>query len=135
VLNKLYKNPRSLFLIDGLGAILSACLLRFVLVRFEYFFGIPAQLLYFLASLPIIFAIYDIYNYRNKNGKISSALKGIATMNILYSLLSIGLSIYHFDVISKFGWGYIILEVLILVILSFLQIRTANRMAANTLKQ
>lgn len=44
-------NPKKLFQIDGLGAILSAILLGIILVRFERFFGIPVSTLYFLASL------------------------------------------------------------------------------------
>jgi hypothetical protein len=50
-------NPKKLFLIDGLGALLSAILLGVVLVQLEYLFGIPKSTLYFLASLPCLFTI------------------------------------------------------------------------------
>ena len=34
------KNPRSLFLLDGLGAIVSAIMLGVVLIRLEYMIGL-----------------------------------------------------------------------------------------------
>ena len=56
-------NPKKLFLLDGLGAILSAILLGVVLVNQQALFGIPKPTLYFLASLPCLFAVYDFYCY------------------------------------------------------------------------
>ena len=56
-------NPKKLFLIDGLGALVSAFFLGVVLVRLESFFGIPPFILYFLAFLPCLFAAYDFFCY------------------------------------------------------------------------
>lgn len=100
-------NPRKLFLIDGLGALLSAFLLGVVLVELEAFFGIPRATLYFLALLPCLFAIYDVYCYRKMDEDIRPFLWGIGIMNISYCLLSIGLAIYHYQSITYFGWAYI----------------------------
>lgn len=70
LIGKIELEPKQLFLIDGLGAILSAILLGLVLVRFERIFGIPSSTLYFLAIIPIFFAIYDFLSYRKDNIKI-----------------------------------------------------------------
>lgn len=63
IVDKMILNPRRLFLIDGLGAIVSAVLLGVVLVRFEHLFGMPQKARYFLALFPSFFAGYDIFCY------------------------------------------------------------------------
>ena len=83
-------NPRRLFLIDGFGALLSAILLGIVLIKFETIFGIPKSTLYFLASLPCLFAIYDFYCFFGMNDKLSGSLNRIAIINLFYCCLSIG---------------------------------------------
>lgn len=121
-------NPQKLFLIDGLGALLSAFLLGVVLVKFESFFGIPASTLYLLAALPIFFALYDFYCYLKVNDTPSKFLQGIAVVNLLYCGLSIGCSLYHLETITIFGWAYIIGEVFIVIALALIEFRVANRL-------
>ncbi len=120
--------PKNLFLIDGLGALLSIFLLGFVLVKLEPYFGIPVSTLYILAGLPVFFALYDLYCYLKEPENTSAFLKGIAILNLSYCVLSIGFAIHHSNVIKNLGWVYIILEVLILIVLATIQLRIANRM-------
>jgi hypothetical protein len=115
-------NPRKLFLIDGVGAMLSAFLLGVVLVELEDVFGIPPPTLYLLALLPCLFAVYDLYCYRKKEENIGPFLKGIAILNISYCLLSLGLAFYHYQSITYFGWAYILVEILIVLMLARLEL-------------
>lgn len=121
-------NPKKLFLIDGIGAILSAFLLGIVLVKLERFFEIPASTLYLLAVLPICFALYDGYCYRKGNDKIAQSLKTIAVMNLLYCCLSFGFMVYHFEILTNLGCVYLLIEILIVLLLSALEIKVANRL-------
>lgn len=121
-------NPEKLFLVDGLGAILSAFLLGVVLVEFKGVFGIPESTLYFLAFWPCLFAIYDFYCYRKKNSNTAAFLRGIAYLNISYCFLSAGLAIYHYQKITCFGWIYILIEIMIVMYLSMLELNTANKL-------
>lgn len=123
-------NPRKLFLYDGLGALLSAFLLGVVLVQLEWFFGIPKTSLYFLAFLPCLFAIYDLIYYQKNNGNISTPLRGIAIVNLLYCCLSLGVAFYHFNVITIYGWIYIVLEILIVVTIASIELKVAKRLNA-----
>lgn len=116
-------NPQKLFLIDGVGAILSAFLVGVVLTKFERIFGIPPETLYFLAVIPLFFALYDLYGYQSKNQKIGLLLKGIATLNLIYCLISIGLIIHHFDTITVLGWIYILIEIIIVLILAIIEFK------------
>ncbi len=120
--------PKRIFLIDGLGAILSAILLGVVLVRLERIFGIPSSTLYFLAILPIFFAISDFLNYRKDSINVGFFLKGIAIMNLLYCCLSIGLAFYHTNTITILGWTYILVEVSIVITLAIIELRSANKL-------
>jgi len=118
-------DPRSLFVADGIGAGISAFMLGIVLVKFEHFFGIPSPTLYVLAAIPILFIIYDIYCF-NKVDNYGPYLRGIAIANLLYCMLSIGLAIYHSEVITIFGWIYIIGEVFIIAIVIGIELRVAK---------
>ena len=128
IIEKVEYNPKKLFLIDGFGAILSAFLLGVVLVKLEGVFGIPSSTLYFLAALPILFAIYDFFCYQKENDKLGQFLKGIAVINLLYCCLSIGFSFYHLGTITSLGWTYILSEILIVMILATVEFKVANRL-------
>lgn len=123
---KFSSKPETLFLVDGFGAVLSIFFLGYVLVRLENFFGIPESTLYFLASIPVLFAIYDLLCFQGiiKNAAIS--LKIIAFANLIYCIISMGLAIYHYSKITSLGWLYIMLEISILICLATIEIQTAN---------
>lgn len=120
--------PKNLFLIDGVGALVSAFFLGVILVRFEWFFGIPASILYYLAILPVFFAIYDFFSYQKDNQQIAPYLRGIAILNLLYCCLSIGLTIYHQETITIWGWLYILNEIIIIVSLVIFELKTAKKL-------
>ena len=125
---KINKDPRMLFLIDGLGAMLSALLLGIVLVKLEKLFGIPKTTLYLLAVIPCAFAVYDLCCYCIKNIDMPRCLKGIAYMNILYCCLSIVLALYHFQKIKFFGWLYITLEIIIIIALAIYELKVSVKL-------
>lgn len=122
------KHPRKLFLIDGLGALVSAFLLGVILVQLEGFFGIPKSMLYFLALFPCFFVIYDFYCYQKNSKSTGTGLKTIGFFNLFYCILSVGMAIYHSQNITFFGWSYIALEVMIVVALASIEWKVALRL-------
>lgn len=128
LINKIELNPKKLFFIDGLGAMLSAFILGVILVKFEIIFGIPASILYVLASIPILFAIYDFINYRKKHPNIGYHLKGIAILNLMYCFLSLGLTLYHYKTVSKLGWAYILIEIAIVLFLASIEFKVGEKL-------
>lgn len=118
---------KKLFLIDALGAILSAFLLGVVLVRLESLFGIPKNTLYFLAVLPCFFALYDIFCYLKVDKNIGQFLMIIGYTNITYCIISIGLAFYHFEYLTTLGWVYIIVEILVVIAIAIIEIKTARK--------
>ena len=125
IINK--AQPKQLFLIDGFGALLSAFLLGVVLVRFQHLIGIPVQTLYILASIPIIFVIYDFICYFRLTENWNQYLKGIAIANLIYCCISIGFLIYHYPVLTNLGWLYFLGELMIVITLVFIEIKVANK--------
>ncbi len=122
------KNPKNLFLIDGSGAILSVILLGVVLAELDHIFGIPPPTLYFLATFPCLFAIYDFFCLVKTKLKMGAFLIGIAMMNLFYSFLSLGLALYHNQELTSFGWIYIVLEIIIVTILATVEYRVAQKL-------
>lgn len=121
------KYLKKLFLIDGFGAILSAFLLGVILVKLERFFGIPKSTLYFLASLPLLFATFDFYCYFKIERNLDTLLKSIAIINLLYCFLSIGLAFYDYQKITNLGWAYIIIEVLIVTTIAIIELKASKK--------
>jgi len=122
-------NPKKLFLIDGLGATISAVLLGIVLTRLVSFIGIPESTLYFLAVIPSLFAIYDFYCYLKIENKIGIFLKTIGIANLVYCCLSVGLAIYHRATITHLGWMYVLIEVMIVGLLAYVEMKVAKRLS------
>lgn len=126
MMNQWFRHPQKLFIVDGIGAAVSAILHIFLLAPFESFFGVPAETVYLLALFPIVFVLYDIFAYYQYNGLAQLYLKGIAVMNMMFVALSISMGIYHRDSISVWGWLYLIGECLIVAGLVRLEWRCAN---------
>jgi putative flippase GtrA len=126
LITKAELNPKKLFLIDGCGAFLSAFFLGFVLIKLEELFGIPSSVLYFLASIPIFYVMYDFYCYW-KHLKIGLLLKGIAVLNLVYCCISIGIISYYFNTIKMLGWTYIIVEIILIIFLAMIEFRVGEK--------
>jgi len=127
-IQKLKVNPKRLFVIDGIGAVLSAFLLGIVLVRLESIFGIPSSALFVLAIIPIFFLLFDVISYYSKAEKTSSLLKVIAVLNTLYCIFSIAMAINHMDSITWLGWVYLILEIIVVLSLVMIELGVSKEL-------
>ena len=135
LISKAEVNPKNLFLIDGLGAILSAFLLGFVLVKFQIIFGIPPSTLYILAVMPLFIALCDFYCYRKSNQKTGLLLKIIAILNLTYCSISLGFVFYHFETITNLGLVYILIEIVIVLLFAIIEFITGIKVIKESTKQ
>jgi len=126
VLNKLTKNPKQLFLIDAIGALVSAFFLGVVLVQFESSIGMPRNILYLLALLPCFFAAYSFLCHFLIHNNWRTFLMIIALANTSYCILTIGLLIVHYRNLTILGLLYFLLELLIVGILITAEIRASS---------
>ena len=115
-----------LFLIDGIGAFVSAIMLGVILPLVQPLIGIPVYALYILATFPVIFSIIDFYCLYRKPQPLTKYLKIIAICNILYCYLSCALAYYHRASITDLGWVYLVVEVFIVGALAIVELRYAR---------
>lgn len=114
---------QNIFLIDALGALTTTILLSQVLARFESVFGMPREILYLLALIAALFAIYSFWcHWRTKVNRIPY-LKGIALANTLYCILTLGLVIHLHHSLTWLGTAYFIGEIIIVMGLVLVEIK------------
>lgn len=124
-------SPKNLFLIDSLGALLTALLLFFVLKRFDEFFGMPVNILNFLSAIALIFFIYSFACHIFLRSNWKKYMRIIITANSLYALLTLSLVIYYLKILTLLGVGYFIIEIIIVSGLVFVEIRTVKTKSNN----
>ena len=86
-----------IFLIDGIGALVSAILLGLVLTKLETLFGLPKNVLYVLSVFAFLFSIYSFTNAIINPVKPAPRLVIIAVANLLYCLLTVALLINFYQ--------------------------------------
>ena len=118
--------PPKLFLVDSLGALLSALLLGLVLTQFEKTFGMPQQVLYVLSVIPCVFAVYSFLCFLSKTIHWRFFMKIISTANLLYCCLTLGLMIYFYQQLTVLGLLYFVLELIIIINLAYIEWKTAS---------
>ena len=116
---------KKIFLIDSLGAAISAFLLGVVLIRFESAFGMPAKILYFLSATACFFAIYASMSYFLTRGNWKSHLKFISLANLIYCFITLVLLIYFNKILTPWGLLYFLAEIAVIMTLAIFEIKTA----------
>ncbi|WP_103070885.1 hypothetical protein [Aquimarina sediminis] len=125
-------NPKKIFIFDGLGALFTAFSLGIVLVNLERFFGIPKTTLHTLSILPLLYMVYDLFCYFQVNKHIGFWLRGIAILNLMYCLISIGFALNDSQYIKISGWIYITIEIIVIVAIAVYELKLANKLIKKT---
>ena len=126
--NKRTSNPKKIFFMDGMGGVLSALFLGVVLVRIEERIGMPVPVLYFLASIACVFALYSMCCRFLLTAQHRAFLLAITVANILYCCTTIGLVLYFYDVLTSLGLLYFVLELIVLAAVIAIEIYTLSKM-------
>lgn len=108
---------KKIFLIDAIGALISAFFLGIILVRFNSLIGIPIKTLHILAILPCFFAVYSFCCYFFLKDNWRPFLRGIAFANLIYCFITTGLLFLDFQSLTGLGVFYFIVEVIVLLVL------------------
>lgn len=122
-----WENPKTLFLLDGLGALLSCAMLGLVLPGFEQFFGMPHRALYPLAAIAGLFCLYSLGCFFSMPARWRSFLKTIAVANLAYCGLTAGAVVCWRRELTLAGFAYFFVEMAIIVVLARIEWRTADR--------
>jgi len=127
ILDRFVLNPKRLFLIDSLGALLTAFLTGVMLRKFEADFGMPQKHLNVLSILACVFSIYSIscHFFVGKNWRIY--LKIIAISNLIYCVFTAGLVMILYQQLTILGVIYFVGEILIVIGLVYTELSVASK--------
>ncbi len=116
---------RQIFLLDAIGAVFSILCL-FVVYNFEALFGMPKSILIIFISIALIFSAYSFTCYFVNPINEKLYLTIIAFLNIGYCLFTVYQIMIHSNRLTTLGYLYFIAEILIIVLLSFYELKFAK---------
>lgn len=111
--------PEKIFLIDGLGALLTAVCIGLIMTNFQSFFGMPLDFLYLLAGIACIFAVYSFSCHFLLKKRKKGFLQAIMIANLAYCCLTLVLIFHFFELLTYPGIAYFLLEILIILVLVY----------------
>jgi len=124
IIKTLTLKPKIVFLIDGLGAVLTAILLITVLKTFNEYFGMPLKTLTVLSIIAFIFAIYSLSCFAFSDNNSQKLLRPIIVANLTYCILTLGIVIYFYNKLTILGLTYFFGEILIISGLVYIELKT-----------
>lgn len=127
--------PRKLFLIDALGAALTAFSLFFVVRNYNEYFGMPLNILMYLSIIGLFYFVYSISCYSLLTGYWVPCLRITGIGNLLYCMLTITFLYNHYDDITTLGLAYFLSEILIIMLLVYMELSVASMLKINILNQ
>ena len=120
---KMRVDEKNIFLIDGLGALVSVFFLGVALPALEEIIGMPTHILYLLTVAPALFFGFDMYCFLYPRRANEKGLLAIIGANAIYCLVSSGVVIQHFDLLTGWGLLYFLGEILTLIALIVFEAR------------
>lgn len=117
------QNPEKLFLLDSIGAFLTALLLVLMLLFFNKFIGIDTKTLCLLISIAVLYSIYSFLCFKIQPEKWQIFLKIIAAANIIYAGGMLTFLILNHDYLTMLGIVYFSVESVIIISLACLEFK------------
>lgn len=130
-IHQLITAPKRLFLVDSLGAALTAFLLFIILKNFNQYIGMPEHVLIFLAALAVCFCLYSATCFFLLKGNWQPFIRIIAGANILYCILTLIFLMTYAPLLTTIGMGYFLMEIAIVCGLVYIELTIAKRIDSN----
>jgi hypothetical protein len=115
IISKLKTNPKTIFLIDGFGAMLTSFLLLGILRPFQEYFGMHKDILTLLSLIALTFVVYSFCCYFFLKVNWKPFLFGISIANFMYCCLTLGLVYFLYSELTILGVGYFLAEVVVVM--------------------
>jgi hypothetical protein len=113
-------NKKNIFLLDGMGAMLSLLLTGLILPNFSDLLGLPPQVLFFLALFPFLYSLYSFGIYKFSKEIKPSYLLALIFANFFYCLISLFI-ILNLNSLTFWGVTLLICEILTIAIVIYLE--------------
>ena len=130
-INYFTKKPKTLFLVDGLGAALTTFNLYFVLRHLYEYFGMPTYILTYLSLIGLVFCVFSMTCFFLLKGNWTPFLKLISIGNLIYCVLTMVLVYIYFNDLTKLGLIYFLIEITIIVVIVYIELWVATALKNN----
>lgn len=118
---------RKLFLVDGLGALLSFSCLSSIALFFPEWIGLPEKSFLILCIFAFLLSVYSLTMASLKREVSGYFFRILAIANSTYCLVSIYFLVSNWVQITPFGVTYLTLEKLVVGILVYFEIKKGNQ--------
>lgn len=126
LINHLSEKPKTLFLIDSVGAFLTAFFLFAVMRSLNVYFGMPKIVLIYLSAIAGLFCIYSFSCFLFLKERWTLFINIIAVANFLYCVVTLGLLIKYYSFLTILGTTYFLTEIIIIALLGFVELKVAR---------
>jgi hypothetical protein len=126
LINHLSEKPKILFLIDSVGAFLTAFFLFVVMRSLNVYFGMPKIVLTYLSAIAGFFCIYSFSCFLFLKERWTLFIKIIAVANFLYCFVTLGLLIKYYSFLTILGTTYFLTEIIVIALLGFVELKVAR---------
>ena len=126
LINHLIEKPKTLFLIDSLGAIVTGFILFVIMRQLIEYIGMPKIVLTYLSFIAIFFCIYSTACFLFLKERWTPFIRLIGIANLLYCALTIGLLIKYYSLLTIIGTIYFLIEIVIICGLSYVELNVAT---------
>jgi FtsH-binding integral membrane protein len=126
LIERLARTPRTLFFLDGVGALVTALLVGVVLPTLGEHIGTPRPVLRALALTAAVFAAYSLTCAATRPTRWPGYLRGIALANAGYCVVTVALLIRFSATLHALDWLYFVGEIVVVSALARLELRVAR---------
>jgi hypothetical protein len=126
LVERLARTPRTLFLLDGVGALVTALLVGVVLPALGEHVGTPRPALRALALAAAVFAAYSLMCVAARPTRWPRYLRGIALVNAGYCVVTAAVLIRFASLLHLLDWLYFVGEIVVVLALVTLELRVAH---------
>lgn len=126
-LSHLIAKPRSVFLMDSIGAMLTAFSHGIVMVHFQKWFGMPQTILKILGLVAVGFAIYSLLCFLFLKKTFKPFLVFIMLANFTFCLISLYFVWQHWNELEWLSFIYFPMELIIVGVVIYIEKRTYDQ--------
>lgn len=126
IINQLAQKPKILFLVDGIGAILTTVFLVVIMIYFNQYFGISKTTFSCLSLFAAFLCIYSTTCFFFLKDNWTFYIRIIGSANLLYCFLTLGLMIFNHDTVTIIGMVYFLVEMALIIGLVYIELSVVN---------
>ena len=116
-------NEHTIFLWDGLGALVSALLLGLVLPAIHPLIGMPVPILSLLSALALLYAVYDFCCLRWVDKYDPKWLGFVIFANLFHVIVTMRYLWIYASEIKPLGFTYFVGEILVVLVIVLYEIK------------